>query len=196
MRKAELDYAVKMLADFDWINKRNLFLFGSGTVGLAVAHYEGNTFSGHLIEGWGCRGPNPIFDGIRTPPDVRVFTTASKNAPFLRRNEGFSIDCETSIKERENSVSIVLDRPAHQVSWHPRSYKAMIRFLMLNMNIDIDVISEDNPEILTSSPKEIHLIKKWSHTAVYETAKRHCSNYNRQSRQTVRISQWITPICF
>ncbi len=165
-QKAELDYAIQKLSGFEWIDSKNLFLFGSGMGGLVVAHYEGNEFAGHLIEGWGCRGPNPIFDGIWAPHSVRVFATVSKNTPFLKKNEGFSIDCDTYIQQRENSVSVVLDRPAHQVSWYPNSYKQMIRFLMRPpiptdfMGVDIDPFLDDNPEVLKQSADEIHRCAK------------------------------------
>lgn len=182
MRKAELDFAVQKLSSFSWIDTNNMFLFGSGLGGLAVAHYAGNEFAGHLIEGWGCRGPNPIFDGIWAPPEVRVFTTVSRNAPFLGNNKGFSVDCETFTAERKDSVSIVLDRPAQQVSWYPASIKPMIRFLMRDMGVDIDTVSQDKPIILKKTPDEIHLVEKWSDTAVYETSKIHCATFNKNRR--------------
>ena len=165
-QKAELDYAVQKLSTFDWIDRNNLFLFGSGMGGLVVAHYEGNEFAGHLIEGWGCRGPNPIFDGIWAPPSTRVFTTVSINTPFLRKNEGFSVDCETFTKERADSISVVLERPAHQVSWYPKSYQPMIRFLMRDMKAEIGPLLEDAPEIIAHTSDGIDLREKWSDTAV------------------------------
>lgn len=183
-QKAELDYAVQKLSTFDWIDRKNLFLFGSGMGGLVVAHYEGEEFAGHLIEGWGCRGPNPIFDGIWAPPHIRIFTTVSKNTPFMRKNDGFSVDCDTFIKERPNSVSLVLERPANQVSWYPKSYKQMIRFLIRDMGVEIGPLLEDTPEILMQSPDAIHLREKWSDTAVYGLAKRHCATYDKQFRLT------------
>lgn len=183
-QKAELDYAVEKLAKFDWIDRKNMFLFGSGTGGLVVAHYEGDEFSGHLIEGWGCRGPNPIFDGIWAPEGVRVFSTVSRNTPFLLKNEGFSVDCESFIAERPESVSVVLDRPAHQVSWYPGSYKAMIRFLMRDMGVEIEPLLIDEPEVISQSDSGIKLREKWSDTAVYDAAKAHCSDLGKKSWPT------------
>jgi Dienelactone hydrolase family len=183
-QKAELDYASQKLSTYDWIDRRNLFLFGSGLGGLVVAHYEGEDFAGHLIEGWGCRGPNPIFDGIWAPPHVRVFSTVSKNTPFLLENEGFSVDCETFIRNRADSVSVVLERPAHQVSWYPHSYKPMIRFLMRDMDADVGPLLEDQPVVLGHSPDGIQLREKWSDRAVFDEAKRHCASYDKQTRQT------------
>ena len=184
-QKAELNHAVKKLSEFEWIDSKNFFLFGSGMGGLVVAHYEGEEFAGHLIEGWGCRGPNPIFDGIWAPQQVRVFTTVSRNAPFLRKNEGFSVDCEAFTKQRIDSVSVVLDRPAHQVSWYPNSYKKMIRFLMRDMGVKIEPLLDDTPEIVKKTDNSIHLREKLSDTAVYETAKLHCAENNKKMRQTV-----------
>jgi len=183
-QKAELDYATQKLIEFDWIDRENLFLFGSGLGGLVVAHYEGNEFAGHLIEGWGCKGPNPIFDGIWAPPSVRVFATVSRNTPFLNKNVGFSVDCDTYIQQREDSISVVLDRPAHQVSWYPKSYKQMIRFLMRDMGVKIEALVNDNPQILKQSSSEIHLREKWSDSAVYEAARKHCVSFEKKSRQT------------
>ncbi len=183
-QKAELDYAVQKLLIFDWIDEKNLFLFGSGMGGLVVAHYEGNEFAGHLIEGWGCRGPNPIFDGVWAPPEVRVFTTVSRNAPFLNKNAGFSVDCESFTKQRKNSVSVVLDRPAHQVSWYPKSVKPMIRFLMRDMGVEIEPLLEDLPHVIKRSPDGIRLREKWSNTAVYKMAKDHCVVHGKKERQT------------
>jgi dienelactone hydrolase family protein len=183
-QKAELDYAVQKLSAFDWIDRSNLFLFGSGMGGLVVAHYESDSFAGHLIEGWGCRGPNPIFDGIWAPPQVRVFSTVSKNTPFLLKNEGFSVDCETFIRDRADSVSVVLERPAHQVSWYPKSYKPMIRFLMRDMGTDVDRLLEDLPEVLTRSPDGIQLREKWSDWAVRDLVRRHCETFDKQVRLT------------
>ena len=183
-QKAELDYAVQKLSAFDWVDKSNLFLFGSGMGGLVVAHYEGSEFAGHLIEGWGCRGPNPIFDGIWAPPHIRVFTTVSKNTPFLLKNEGFSVDCKSFTKIRTDSVSVVLERPAHQVSWYPKSYKALIRFLMRDMGVELGPLLEDAPIVVTLSPDGIQLREKWSDEAVYNLAKRHCAAYSKLSRLT------------
>lgn len=182
-QKAELDYSVQKLSRFDWIDKKNLFLFGSGMGGLVVAHYEGDEFAGHLIEGWGCRGPNPIFDGIWAPPSVRVFATVSRNTPFLIKKAGFSVDCETFINQRKDSVSVVLDRPAHQVSWYPKSFQPMIRFLMRDMSVKIEPLLQDLPYVIKRSPSGIQLREKWSDTAVYKTAKDHCVAQGRAERQ-------------
>ena len=186
-QKAELDFAVQKLGEFGWVDNDNLFLFGSGMGGLVAAHYEGNEFTGHLIEGWGCRGPNPIFDGIWAPSEVRVFVTVSRNAPFLNKNEGFSVDCETFLKQRKNAVSVVLDRPAHQVSWYPKSYQQMIRFLMRDRDVEIPPLLEDNPDILKLSADTIHLREKWSDTAVYEFAKQHCAKSDKKFRLTGEV---------
>ncbi len=183
-QKSELDYAVQKLAAFNWIDRKNFFLFGSGMGGLVVAHYEGNEFAGHLIEGWGCRGPNPIFDGIWAPLDVRVFTTVSRNTPFLRKNPGFSVDCESFIKQRKEGISVVLDRPAHQVSWYPKSFKPMIRFLMRDMGVEVGPLLEDTPQILKRSSDGIELREKWSNTAVHKTAKEHCAKSGKHMRLT------------
>ena len=183
-QKAELDYAVQKLSAFNWLDKTNLFLFGSGMGGLVVAQYEGSEFAGHLIEGWGCRGPNPIFDGIWAPPHIRVFTTVSKNTPFLRKNEGFSVDCKSFTKNRADSISVVLERPAHQVSWYPKSYKAMIRFLMRDMGVELGPLLEDAPKVVSRSPDGIKMLEKWSDEAVYDLAKRHCAAHNKLSRLT------------
>jgi len=183
-QKAELDYAVQKLSAFNWIDRNNLFLFGSGMGGLVVAHYEGSEFAGHLIEGWGCRGPNPIFDGIWALPHIRVFTTVSKNTPFLRKNEGFSVDCKSFTSNRADSVSVVLERPAHQVSWYPKSYKAMIRFLMRDIEVELAPLLEDAPKVVTQSPDGIQLREKWSDEAVYDLAKRHCAMHDKLSRLT------------
>ena len=186
-QKAELDFAVQKLGNFNWIDRDNLFLFGSGMGGLVAAHYEGNEFAGHLIEGWGCRGPNPIFDGIWALPEVRVFVTISKNTPFLNKNEGFSVDCEPFLKQRKDAVSVVLDRPAHQVSWYPKSYQQMIRFLMRDRGIEIAPFLEDKPDILKQSNDGIHLREKWSDTAVYELAQQHCGKSDRTFRLTSEV---------
>ena len=186
-QKAELDFAVQKLGNFNWIDRDNLFLFGSGMGGLVAAHYEGNEFAGHLIEGWGCRGPNPIFDGIWALPEVRVFVTISKNTPFLNKNEGFSVDCEPFLKQRKDAVSVVLDRPAHQVSWYPKSYQQMIRFLMRDRGIEIAPFLEDKPDILKQSNDGIHLREKWSDTAVYELAQQHCAKSDRTFRLTSEV---------
>lgn len=183
-QKAELDYAVQKLKTFDWIDERNLFLFGSGMGGLVVSHYEGDEFAGHLIEGWGCRGPNPIFDGIWAPPRVRVFTTVSRNAPFLTNNPGFSVDCDSFAKERNEGVSVVLERPAHQVSWYPKSFAPMIRFLMRDMDGEIEPFLNDTPQVVRHSPNAIELREKWSDTAVYETARGHCASNGKNMRLT------------
>ena len=186
-QKAELDFAVQKLGNFNWIDRDNLFLFGSGMGGLVAAHYEGNEFAGHLIEGWGCRGPNPIFDGIWAPPEVRIFVTVSKNTPFLNKNEGFSVDCEPFLKQRKDATSVVLDRPAHQVSWYPKSYQQMIRFLMRDRGVEIAPLLEDKPDILKQSADHIHLREKWSDTAVYEFAKQHCAKSDKKFRLTGEV---------
>ncbi len=181
-QKAELDYAISKLNQFQWIDKKNYFLFGSGMGGLVVAHYEGDEFAGHLIEGWGCRGPNPIFDGIWAPDNVRVFTTVSPNSLFFKRNPGFSVDCESFVKNRQNSVSVIVDRPGTQVSWYPQSYQHLIKFLMRDMEVDIELFLFDEPIVISKSSIGIKLKEKWSDTAVYQRAKNHCGIYGKNSR--------------
>lgn len=183
-QKAELDYAVNELTKFDWIDPKNLFLVGSGLGGLVTAHYAGDEFAGHVIEGWGCRGPNPVFDGIWAPDSVRIFSSVSKNDPWYRKNKGFAVDCASFLKNRAGSVSVVLERPAHYVSWYPNSYRQLIKFLTRDMGININQIASNKPEILEANADKIILVQKWTEQAVYEAAEAHCHSFNRTTRLT------------
>lgn len=180
-QRAELDYAVARLAEFSWIDRSNLFLIGSGMGGMVAAQYQGADFTGHVIEGWGCRGPNPIFDGIWAPPGVRIYSAVSRNDPWYENNAGFSVDCETFIADRPNSVAVVLERPAHYVSWYPNSRSSLIRFLTRNMDVDIEILAPDVPQTVTQTPDTILLREKWSDEAVYESARQHCAQTGKSS---------------
>lgn len=181
-QKAELDYAVQQLLAFDWIDRKNFFLVGSGLGGLVTAHYAGDEFAGHVIEGWGCRGPNPVFDGIRAPHNVRIFSSVSKNDPWYRKNEGFAVDCIPFLKDRKGAVSVVLDRPAHYVSWYPKSYRKLIRFMTRNMKVDFDQVVSDKPLIIEKTADKIILVQKWTDEAVYKAATAHYALTDRLSR--------------
>jgi len=180
-QKAELDYAIQKLAAFSWIDRKNLFLFGSGMGGLVAAQYAGGVFSGHVIEGWGCLGPNPVYDGIWAPENVRIYTTISRNDPFFLNNPGFGNDCSRFTINRPDSVSVVLDRPAHFVSWYPGSIGPLIRFLMRDIDVDIEALVLDNPEVLQNSPDKITLRQKWSDEVVYKAAVEYCAGSLRKS---------------
>jgi dienelactone hydrolase len=174
-QKAELDYAVARLAEFSWIDRSNLFLIGSGMGGMVAAQYQGADFAGHVIEGWGCRGPNPIFDGIWAPPGVRIYSAVSRNDPWFQNNEGFSVDCETFVADRPDSIAVILERPAHYVSWYPKSRPSLIRFLTRDMDVDTDSLVIDVPVVVSQTPNTIVLREKWSDEAVYDAARQHCA---------------------
>ncbi len=180
-QKAELDYAVQRLGEYSWIDRKNLFLIGSGVGGMVAAHYQGAEFAGHVIEGWGCRGPNPLFDGIRAPESVRIYSAVSKNDPWYQKNPGFGVDCESFIKTRADGVAVVLDRPAHYVSWYPKSRAALIRFLTRDMDVDSEALAADVPTVVKSSKTEIELREQWSDETVYSAAKTHCFKHGKKS---------------
>jgi len=187
-QKAELDYAVKKLEAFSWIDRKNLFLVGSGMGGMAAAHYAGGAFAGHVIEGWGCRGPNPVFDGIWSSNGVRIFSAVSRNDPWYRKNPGFGVDCASFLKDRPGSVSIVLERPAHYVSWYPKSLGPLVRFLTRDMDVDTEALASDIPPVIQSSPTGIKLREKWSDEAVYAKAVQHCAAYAKTSYLSVETN--------
>jgi len=180
-RKAELDYAVNRIKLLPWVDRNLQFLIGSGTGGMVVAHYQGTEFTGHVIEGWGCRHPNKIFDGIWAPKRVRIFSVVSKNDGWYKDVPGFGVDCESFIKDRPGSVSVVLDRPAHYVSWYPGSRPFLIKFLTRDLDVDQENLIDDTPEIIDSNKNGIKLKKKWSVESVYQTAKEYCSRFKKKN---------------
>lgn len=180
-QKAELDYAVQRLREFSWIDRSNLFLIGSGLGGMVAAHYQGADFAGHVIEGWGCRGPNRVFDGIWAPRDVRIFSAVSRNDPWYQKNPGFGVDCASFLRDRPGSVSVVLERPAHYVSWYPKSRAALIKFLTRDLGVDADALAADVPSVVESSADGIKLREKWSDEAVYAAANDHCAKHGKRS---------------
>lgn len=180
-QKAELDYAVQRLRAFSWVDRTNLFLVGSGIGGMVTAHYQGADFAGHVIEGWGCRGPNPVFDGIWATQGVRVFAAVSRNDPWYQKNSGFGVDCASFLVGRPDSVSIVLERPAHYVSWYPKSRAALIKFLTRDLGVDADALAADVPSVVQSSANGIKLREKWSGEAVYAAASDHCAKHGKRS---------------
>jgi len=188
-QKAELDYAVQRLKEFSWIDRKNFFLIGSGIGGMVTAHYQGADFAGHVIEGWGCRGPNPVFDGIWAPPGVRVFSAVSRIDPWYQKNPGFGVDCASFIVGRPGSVSVVLMRPAHYVSWYSKSRVALIKFLTRDMNVDAKALASDVPIVVKSSADGIQLREKWSDEAVYAAARTHCAKYAKRSHLIARTQK-------
>ncbi len=180
-RKAELDYAVERLKKLPWVDANNKFLIGSGIGGMVVAHYQGTEFSGHVIEGWGCRHPHKVFDGIWTPPNVRIYSVVSKNDRWYNKTSGFGIDCASFLRDRPDSVSVILDRPAHYVGWYPNSRPALIKFLTRDLDVDQDALLDDTPAVIETSEQGITLKVRWSVESVYSAAKKHCSQQGKTS---------------
>lgn len=190
-RKAELDYAVNRIKRLPWVDSTQQFLIGSGTGGMVVAHYQGTEFAGHVIEGWGCRHPHSIFDGIWTPLSVPIYSVVSKNDRWYKDVPGFGIDCRSFLKDRPNSVSIVLERPAHYVSWYPRSRGPLIRFLTRDMDVDQEALIDDTPKIVQSDDTGITLIPKWSGEDAYDYANKYCAKLGKTSYATRTTEQGI-----
>lgn len=180
-QKTELDYAVKRIASLPWVDSKHQFLIGSGVGGMIVAHYQGNDFSRHVIEGWGCHHPHTIFNGIWTSPQIPLFTVLSKNDGWYQNVPGFEGDCSQYLEHRPDSVSIILDRPAHYVSWYPGSRSALIKFLTDGLGIDQEQLIDDTPTTLHSSEYTIKLERKWSIESVYQVARVHCAKVGRKS---------------
>ncbi len=190
-RKAELDYAVGEISKLPWVDKNKMYLIGSGTGGMVAAHYQGDEFNGHVIEGWGCRHPNSIFDGIWAPVKVRIFSVISRNDLWYKDVAGYRADCASFMTGRRNSKSIVLDRPAHYVSWYSGSRPELIKFLTRGMDVDLDELVNDAPSVIKSSEFGITLKKRWSVEAVYESAKQYCSGLAKKHHLTGNDQQGI-----
>lgn len=190
-RKAELDYSVREISKLPWVDTSKMYLIGSGTGGMVAAHYQGNEFTGHVIEGWGCRHPNKVFDGIWAPVQVRIFAVVSRNDLWYKDVDGYRADCARFLTGRRNSESIVLDRPAHYVSWSSGSRPALIKFLTYGMDIDLSELIDDTPSIVKFSEKGITLKKRWSLEAVYESAKQYCSEIGKKHHLTGNEQQGI-----
>lgn len=180
-QKSELDYAVERIAALPWIDSQNQFLVGSGVGGMIVAHYQGLDFSGHVIEGWGCHHPHNIFNGIWTSPQIPIFSVLSKNDGWYKNVPGFEGDCSQYLEDRRDSISIVLDRPAHYVSWYPGSRATLIKFLTQGLGVDQDPLIDDTPKTLYSSEFSIKLERKWSIDSVYKAAQKHCAKVGKKS---------------
>jgi hypothetical protein len=178
-QKAELDYAINRIKRLEWVDVNQQFLFGSGTGGMVVAHYMGKEFAGHIIEGWGCKHAHDVFDGIWAPASTRIFSVISKNDPWFKGVPGFGIDCEKYIEGRPDSVAILLDRPAHYVSWYPGSREPLIKFLTRDLDVDIDGLIDNTPIIIKANDAGIVLKSKWSTEDVYKEAKKYCSKLGK-----------------
>ncbi len=195
-RKAELDYAVERIKKLPWVDANNKFLVGSGIGGMVVAHYQGIEFAGHVIEGWGCRHPHKVFDGIWAPPKVRIYSVVSKNDRWYKKASGFGIDCASFLRDRPNSVSVILDRPAHYVSWYPGSRSSLIKFLTRDLDVDQEALLDDSPIVIETSEQGITLKIRWSLESVYSAAKKYCSELGKTSHVTGNVPQGVyTFVC-
>lgn len=180
-QKAELDYAVERMQSLPWVNQEQRFLFGSGTGGMVVAHYQGSEFTGHVIEGWGCNHPHSVFNGIWAPVNVRIYSVVSKNDRWFKDKPGFEIDCAQYLNDRPDSEAIVLDRPAHYVSWYPGSRTKLIRFLTRDLDVDHAALIDDTPVVIESSENGIVIRPRWSVEDVYAMASEHCKKFAKTS---------------
>lgn len=189
-QKAELDYAVSRLQTFPWTNQQQ-FLFGSGTGGMVVAHYQGTEFTGHVIEGWGCNHPHQVFSGIWSPPEVRIYSVISKNDGWFKDVPGFEINCAKYLTDRASSMAIVLDRPAHFVSWYPGSRTKLIKFLTRDLDVNHTELMDSKPMILDSSNEGITLRVKWSVEDVYSKAVDYCKSLGKASHLVEETRQNI-----
>ena len=180
-RKAELDYAVNHIARLPWVDTRFLYLIGSGMGGMVAAHYQGAEFRGHVIEGWGCRHPHTVFDGIWAPPQVKILTVNSKNDLWYKDVPGFETDCVSFLADRVDSKDVVLDRAAHYVSWLPEARSSLINFLTQDMDVDQAALLDDTPRIVKSGEGFITLEVRWSVESVYEQAEQFCAKSAKQN---------------
>ncbi len=180
-RKAELNYAVARIKQLPWVDDRQMFLVGSGIGGMTAAHYEGTEFVGHVIEGWGCHHPDANRVGIKASPQVRIFAVVSKNDGWVRKNPGFSGDCARFLKDRADSVSMVVDRPGHFVAWHSRSRTPMIKFLTRDIAVDQAALVEDIPLVIAAQGDLITLRLKWTVQSIYSAAQTYCQQRNKTS---------------
>ena len=180
-RKAELDYAIERLTQLTWVDAQFRYLIGSGTGGMVAAHYQGSEFRGHVIEGWGCRHPHAVFDGIWAPPQVKILTVNSQNDLWYKDAAGPQVDCASFLSERADSLDIVIDRAAHYVSWLPEVRSSLISFLTQDMDVDHKALLDDTPGIVKSGDGHITLRVRWSVESVYEKAEQYCAKSSRRS---------------
>lgn len=186
-QKAELEYAVRKLKKFGWVDQDKQYLFGSGMLGgMVVAQYTGSEFLGHIIEGWGCHSPIQNQAGIWAPKEVKIFASVSSNDPWYKENKapGYSGNCGEFIAERDSSKSIVLDCPCHYVSWYPEARSSLIEFLMSDLGIEYKHQLNDAPEIIPTEGTDFKIKRKWSIEAVYKAANTYCSSKGKKGYPT------------
>ena len=182
--QAELDYAINRIKALPWVDDQQLFLIGSGVGGAVVAQYQGAEFAGHVIEGWGCRPPPKAFDGIKTQSQIRIYSVVSRNDGWYKDGPGFGNECASLLRNRPGSISIILDDPAHYVSWYPGSRTPLIKFLTQDFDSNEEALNsliDDTPIILEAIDNTIYIRVKWSVEGVYTYATEYCSKLGRKS---------------
>ncbi len=116
MRMTELSFALDRLLKSEWVDKDNIYLFGTSEGAVPVALYRGDEPAGRILAQWTCHGAS-LIAGIEAPPDEPILSIVRRDDPWYSEavTRGQRGDCSAYFGDRPMSKSILLPGKGHQV---------------------------------------------------------------------------------
>ncbi len=122
MRQEEIHHAEYRVRRIRWVDRKNLFLAGHSQGGTAVAAYEGDEFSAHVISGSVC------WRGVRMPIGTPALALYSKDDPWRRGRPADS--CLRKARARGVNMAFHLfEGRAHNLSRNEKARRLILDFL-------------------------------------------------------------------
>ena len=133
-RQAEANQAIRKARRLAWVDPENVFLWGFSEGGNTTATLTGEPVNARVVEGWTCHAGWGEYRGLNAPPAEPVLALVGAEDPWFRP-AFLQGDCGVFMHGRENSKSIVYERPhflatKHHLSWHPKVQQLILEFLV------------------------------------------------------------------
>lgn len=137
MRQQDALYAIKQAKTLEWVDAKNIFVFGHSEGAVTAAtmvspsqHYAVNA---RVVEGWTCHAVGwEEYGGINAPKSEPVMTLVAKHDPWFQ-SEYTRGDCGPFINSNNGSQSIVIDKGhlayEHDLLFDPQLRDQVIDFL-------------------------------------------------------------------
>lgn len=125
-RRAEIAHALDRLAELGAADSRQVVLMGFSEGAIAVATFTGRPVAARIIEGWTCHAGWPEYRGLAAAPNEPVLSLAGANDPWFT-DPAPRGDCGAFMGQRQDSQSIVFDRPSplHSQHWLSHDHRAL-----------------------------------------------------------------------
>ena len=132
-RQTEANQAIREARRLAWVDADNVFLWGFSEGGTTAATVTGEAVNARIVEGWTCHAGWGEYRGLRAPAAEPVLALLGGEDPWFRPSY-LQGDCGAFMDGRDDSVSIVYERPnflatKHHLSWQPDVRQLILDFL-------------------------------------------------------------------